>query len=334
MIYNFRIDRSQTPEVLRRLTDDQMLSQGWGGGVANSLSLLSPDFISATKQAYSLTSTRLATNLSRMAQLKDGDLVVTPHIPSEGRVSIHVVDGDFPACYHYQVSDETHLNHRIHVKESFGLEGNVHMRNAELGPWYSKVPWLRLPVLAIGQYEALFTQLLVGLKGNPSKEFGVSELTDFLDGLAQKVERLVHAELGKMPPSAGNCSFESLCANMLESHGYTVSRKNFYDGTGGDVDIVCERSRSDSSPFEIGRTKLYVQVKRHFGVTDHAGVNQLRQMISKADADGCLITLAEDFSESARALADEDGIRLIDGHEFSRIVLQAIASRPVPRADV
>lgn len=311
-----------------------MLSQGWGGGLEHSLSLERSDYVGATKRAYSLRSTRLATNLSRIAQFRDGDVIVTPHLPREGCVAIHIVDGDFPACYEYQAGDKTHQNHRIRVRESFGLDGNIFMRNAELGAWYSKLPWLRLPVLAIGQYESLFLQLLAELRDDPSKSFGVSELTDFLDLLAQKVEHLVHSELEHMPPSAGKCSFESLCAYVLQEQGYTVSRKNMYDGTGGDVDIVCERNRSDNSPFEIGRTKLYVQVKRHFGVTDHGGVNQLRQMIQKADADGCLITLADTFSESARTLADADAIRLIDGHEFSQFVLQLIAGRPLSRPDV
>lgn len=100
-LYTFRVDREKMAEILRRLRDEHLLSQGWGGGELHQLPLTRSDFVQATKIAYGLKSTRLATNLARMAQFRDGDLIATPHIPANGQASIHVVDGDFPNCYDY-----------------------------------------------------------------------------------------------------------------------------------------------------------------------------------------------------------------------------------------
>ena len=41
-----------------------------------------------------MKSTRVPTNLLRIRQFRDGDVLVVPHLPERGKVSILLVDGD------------------------------------------------------------------------------------------------------------------------------------------------------------------------------------------------------------------------------------------------
>jgi hypothetical protein len=132
MIYNFRFDRYHREEVLRRLQEEKLISQGWGGGEKQDLQVDSEDFVARCRNYYELATTRVPSNLTWMREFKDGDMLVTPHLPENGKVSIHLIDGDFPSCYAYLSGDSTHMNHCIKVKESFGLQGNISIYNSHL----------------------------------------------------------------------------------------------------------------------------------------------------------------------------------------------------------
>ncbi len=117
MIYNFRFDRDSRCEVLRRVKDESFLCQGWGGGEEGDLNLEREDYTESCQVRYKLASTKIPTNLSRIRKFQDGDLPVVPHLPENGKVSVHVVDGTFPNCYVYLGSDSWHLNNQIVASE-------------------------------------------------------------------------------------------------------------------------------------------------------------------------------------------------------------------------
>ena len=160
MIYQFRIDKSQRSEILRRLKEEDLLSQGWGGGETGGLRIDDDDYVSKCKTFYHLATTRVPSNLTRMRDFMDGDLIVTPHLPENGQVSIHIINGDFPICYDYLAEDPCHLNNRFKVKTSYGLDGSISIYNATLASWYAKLPWLRLPVLPMPECEGAFRSIL------------------------------------------------------------------------------------------------------------------------------------------------------------------------------
>jgi hypothetical protein len=60
MIYNFRIDRTNRPEITRRLRQQSLLSQGWGGGRGGNLRIDRSDYVSACRASYDLATTRIA----------------------------------------------------------------------------------------------------------------------------------------------------------------------------------------------------------------------------------------------------------------------------------
>ncbi len=60
MIYQFRIDKSQRSEILRRLKEEDLLSQGWGGGETGAF---------ASTMTTMCQSARLSTTLPLLGSL-------------------------------------------------------------------------------------------------------------------------------------------------------------------------------------------------------------------------------------------------------------------------
>ena len=330
MIYNIRHDKSQTAAIVKRISEEKQLSQGWGGGRGAELDLRQEDFIEKTVKCYELATTRIPSNLSRMTSFQDGDILVTPHLPAYGLVSIHVVDGAFPDCYHYETEDDEHQNHRVRLKRSVGLDGKISIYNEKLLPWYAKLQWLRLPVIPIPDFAGLFSAIVDEMAADASRQLSASELDEFIDELARKVEDLVTCELRSMPPSGGAISFERLCERLLESAGYKIEARNQFDRQGGDIDLRCTRSRSDTSPFEGGDVTLFVQVKKHKGETDEWAVGQVIKMIKAEEyADGCVMSVADGYTESAREYADGNGIVLLNKSAICSQVLSLLSGRLV-----
>lgn len=327
MIYNFRHDKSQSKEILRRIADDNQLSQGWGGGAGADLDLRKEGFVGRTFAHYpDLSTTRIPSNLTRMMRFEDGDLLVVPHLPEHGKASVHIVDGAFPSCYSYDPSDDDHLNHRIALRQSYGLDGEISIYNAALLPWRAKLQWLRLPVLAIPDFSDTFAAVVAAMTADRTLQFGPSEMDDFLGTVASKVENVVTEQLRSMPPAGGAISFEGLCERILKSNGYEIEARNQYDRQGGDIDLRCKRPRRDTSIFESGDVVLFVQVKKHEGTTDDTGVRQVIQMIEREPhADGCVMSMADEFTAAARQLADSNGIVLLDRHDICALLLPQLS---------
>jgi hypothetical protein len=328
MIYNFRFDRDSREEVLHRLREYRLLCQGWGGGEQGELRIDQDDYVEACRQHYALASTRIPTNLSRMKRFLDGDILVTPHLPENGQVSIHIVDGDFPICYSYLDSDDFHLNNQIRVKASYGLDGNISIYNRLLAPWYGKLQWLRLPVLPIEELEGIFRQIITELDSSPATTYSLSKTDEYLESLTLELLDVLRGNLGKISPSSSDISFEKVCEYLISESGYTIEGRNIYDKAGGDVDLKCIRERSNLSPFESGQVTLFVQVKKHAGTTDAHAVRQLVQMMrDEPGADGCVMSLADDFTTEAKQLAKREGILLLNGESLTRLCLQGLGRR-------
>ncbi|WP_165350749.1 restriction endonuclease [Ectobacillus funiculus] len=312
---------------MKRLKGEGVLSQGWGGGENGGLSIEQDNYQLLCKKYYELTSTRIPTNLMKMKLFRDGDILVTPHFPENGTVSIHIVDGNYPSCYVYNPEDDTHLNHVIKVKKSYGLNGNISIYNHRLASWYGKLQWLRLPILPIEQFESKFKEIIYELEENAAATFNLSYIEEYLHEQYSLILHRLKGSLTNISPSISHISFEAVCEHLLVKEGYRIQNKNVFDGKGGDVDLLCTRERTEISPFETGQTILFVQIKKHSGTTDAHAVRQLIQMMEKEpSADGCVMSLADDFTEEACKLADEKGILLMNGGTICRLLLKIMTA--------
>ena len=326
MLYTFRFDRSERERILRRLISDNTLSQGWGGGDDGQLELQRDDFREATVQRYDLATSRIPSNVLRMRDFHAGDLLVTPHLPEDGKVSVHEVAADYPECYDYVPCDPSHQNHRIRISASYGLGGEVSASHERLAAWKAKLPWMRLPIFPGKQYESLFRSLVDDLASKPNLRFEASALDDYVDRLRRKVLDFLENQLQNIAPSGGAISFEAICERLVTVCGYEVTGRNQYDREGGDADLTCVRDRREASPFEVGETRLFVQIKKHRGTSDDQAVKQLLKiMAGEVAADGCVMSLAANFDDSAQRLAGDNGIALMNADTICGLLLAQLA---------
>ncbi|MBC9785337.1 restriction endonuclease [Heliobacterium chlorum] len=62
-------------------------------------------------------------------------------------------------------------------------------------------------------------------------------------------------------------------------------------------------------------------MKKHVGKTDKWAVEQLLQMMkTEPDADGCVMSLADDFDDDAKRLAENNNILLMDGLKICELL--------------
>ena len=67
-------------------------------------------------------------------------------------------------------------------------------------------------------------------------------------------------------------------------------------------------------------------MKKHTGTTDRHAVEQLLPMMrQEPNAEGCVMSLADSFSEEAEELAQNHGILLMGGDEICRLLLDELA---------
>ena len=275
---------------------------------------------------YNLKRTNLPSNLTRISEFEDGDFVVTPHLPEYGKLSIHIVDRNFPDCYRFEPNDKSHQNHRIKLKRSIGLDGEISIRHESFVNYHALLRYLRYPVLPIPQFHNIFLSIVQDFDDDRNQKYGTSTLEEYLFTLAEKVNSALIENLRKISPAGGEISFEKLCERLLKSNGYEIVRHNWFDKQGGDVDIVCKRSRDELSIFEGGESLLYVQVKKHSRQTDANAVEQLiRMMEGDSKASGCVMSSADNFSREAMELAENNGIVLLDKKAICSLLLPLLS---------
>ena len=119
--------------------------------------------------------------------------------------------------------------------------------------------------------------------------------------------------------------FERLIKTHLEAQGATayIPAKNERDKE-GDADIV--------ATFDALKVIVYVQAKRHDGQTNKWPVTQVREYAGSQDDRGTddgytrllwVISTAERFSAECVDAAHHDNVRLINGEEFAKMLLDS-----------
>lgn len=170
---------------------------------------------------------------------------------------------------------------------------------------------IRIAVASLDEFsdelETLYARLEAGgfsdISGQHEAENGEA-VEAFKKSLLKRIQQ------GSTFLSGGGNGLEMLVMELLKLEGYDVHRpsKRHYEGI-ADADI--EAYRKD----RFNPSKLLIQVKHHKGVTDDHGVRQLAA-IDEDDAQRWLITTAI-VDEGVEALAEKDGIQIMDGDDFA-----------------
>lgn len=323
-ILNFRVDTNFLKELVKRLEENK-ISMGWGGCSVN-LDLRNPvDF----RKVYNNITNRRINSILKIKRFKDGDIIVVPKIPTNGKFIIGIVDGDFPNCYDYIENDQTHLNHCIKLKKVYGLKSELDIHNVKVHEWYAKLGYMRLPIYPLYKYNKIFNELINEIENDEVSLLRSSKLGDFVEEIRTDIHNKIRIALEKMSPSNSDISFENVCKKIIESFGYRCIGNNHH-ANGGDADLIftIEDVESDSlnNPFIMKEKKLYVQVKRHLGNSGKKAVEQIVKIIKEdrvESVQGCAITLGI-FNDDAELIAEENEIILINGNELIDLLIERL----------
>ena len=138
----------------------------------------------------------------------------------------------------------------------------------------------------------------------------------------QIVEETAPKLLALIEKLTNDIKFENLVEWYLKSLGAKVETpsKNESPTENGDADKVAY--------FENIKTAIMVQVKKHEGTTDDWAVQQIKAFKTNHNygdyhTQMWVISSCKEFSEKARIEAEAESIRLIDGIEFAKMILDA-----------
>ncbi|MEW6047795.1 MAG: hypothetical protein AB1609_15160 [Bacillota bacterium] len=229
------------------------------------------------------------TNLFRLKSFRDDDILATPCLPEYGKVSLRIVDRDYPSSYEYRKGGRYHLSHVFRIKRSCGLDGSVSERNERLATWYGTLGWLRLPFLPFPDLESDFRALIEELERHPGKLLEPSRPDEYMWRLRRDPLAKLKAELCAITPSHGDLSFEAVCERLVSVSGYRAVGRHQYDTAGGDDGIRFVRERRSAFPCEFGETVLLVRSR---STTASRTTRPFRLFAAEAGADTSAWTTA------------------------------------------
>lgn len=166
-------------------------------------------------------------------------------------------------------------------------------------------------------------------RGTNAQLYCPIEVADAIDSYRRKkpidlrtiiTDRLSSDLLSIIRENLQDAKFENLVEWYLQRIGAKTQRpsKNNCSTEDGDADIIAS--------FEDIDVSILVQVKKHAGQTDEWAVHQICNYSSTHSGDDSIAQLwvvssCDDFSEAAKICAEENNVRLIDGIEFSKMIL-------------
>ncbi|OLS38931.1 hypothetical protein BTR22_04615 [Alkalihalophilus pseudofirmus] len=308
------------------------LRQGWS--FAEGLSLLhgKDQFIQAFEQATAQwDAVKQWGTLSRMLNIKSGDYIVVPKQPDAKHFTIMQAKlrEDGLGCYDFieplkGTNDYRHVIHidpaSIQVVHYEAMYPAVIKRLLKSIAYSSPVNIVRQK----GFKEAIHTLMTESEK----KELKQAHP---LQAKMKEVEKRLYQEWVKEARNLTPIDFEKVVKSFMETNGFTINRGNYYDRLGGDIDLVCTKEVPLYTPFEPSTMEVtyYIQVKKHKGTTGATGVKQLNQMVDHLPRESgkhvqkILLSLADDFSEGCKKLADESEVLLIDGMTFAEMYVKS-----------
>ena len=268
-------------------------------------------------------------NLWRFIEgFKKGDWII---VPSSGVFSIYELESEMPS----PISD-------LAIEELKDWHGNsININNGLLSRDSKTIDigffWKVKPIaLKISRRKYADSALTARMKYRMTNA-NISDLTESikvaLDSYNEKKPINIHSTiidntcdvvLSSIKKELNPDKFEKLISLYFQEIGATnvfIPAKNEH-GKEGDADIV--------SVFEKQKLIIYIQAKYQSGKTNDWGVHQiLDYKINKESIDdgynkiAWVVTTANQFSEEAERVANENGIQLINGLEFSKMLLDA-----------
>lgn len=147
-----------------------------------------------------------------------------------------------------------------------------------------------------------------------------------IDELMADIKRPIYEQFLPKMIDLGPRELEQILQKVFKNAGYEIIDTNYYDGQGGDADIVLHQPMPIiSEAIEDPGRKIYVQIKAKRGNDnfDEEGVDQLVK-ISRSEPDSLkiLISTTPNFSEKCKNKAIANEVVLISGIELMRLIIK------------
>lgn len=274
-------------------------------------------------------------NLSIMLEIEPGDYIVVPKVSMEKNyVCRSFVIAKCKKKYRFDVLSEVEdFGHIIEVEDVFSCsyDKNLHVQNIK-----SKFIAYQSPLNRV-RSESFKESVdeLVRLHAEQPDEFekDSADLISMVSRATASARNQYLEQIKSALQKIDNHKFEDIIGELFIKNGYTLIDNNWYDGEGGDVDLVFEcfnRNTLMYNTYEICDVKMphiYVQAKKKTGkdAGDIVGVDQLVKMeeqIPEKNAILMVINLTDEFSDKAKEKADENGIILINGLTFVSLLVR------------
>lgn len=343
--YIFRIDYSKQKYFKENL-EKGILRQGWG---VENLSLLDEngevrnqeEWVNACPESWRNTDEARRylrnknTNLRKMLEMKEGDIILIPKFPVWNMFSLYRVTGKYyfnleetAVDYGHCIPVKIATTYPYEIDKCFTYNGNDETKKI-----HSKLRGYQISINSVYNEEIIKAiESLLQIKS--IKE--VSPITEILRNIFEKniknMENL-NKEIFSVRPN----DVEEIVEHIFIKQGYLVESKNSYDKKGEDSDRTFIKPLPILSEIndEIGSCRVYVQIKKKDGEYDEdEGIKQLEKIVAtKENIEGKdnkfnnfykVLVCTGEFSSRIKELAQEKNIILIDGIQLIRMCLKNI----------
>ena len=343
--YIFRIDYSER-DYFKKNLERGILRQGWG---VENLSLLDEngeirnqeEWVIACPESWRTTNEARRylrnknTNLRKMLEMKEGDIILIPKFPEWNMFSLYRVTGkyyfnleetamDYGNCIPVTIATQ----YPKEIDKCFTYNGNDATKLI-----HSKLRGYQKAINSVYNQEIINAiKSLLQIQSIKDESQITEILKDIFDKNIKSMENL-NKEIFSVRPD----DVEKIVEEIFIKQGYSVESRNSYDRKGGDCDRTFIKPLAILSEVndEIGSYRVYVQIKKKDGKYDEdEGINQLEEIVNtKESIEGKenkfnnfykVLVCTGEFSPRIKELAQEKNIILIDGIQLIRMCLKNI----------
>lgn len=263
-------------------------------------------------------------------EMKKGDLVV---VPTWGEFSLFEIEDDLVLSNQsMEVSLFKDWNGKYAVLNEDGYLYNAEGKCVDLG-FYRKVTPIELNIPREGYTDQdLYSRMKIRQTNADISDLHISIINAYNAFIEKKpinlkdkiVEETAKKLLDLVEKFTNDIKFEELVRWYLKSLGARVEKpsKNESKTEDGDADAV--------GYFDSIKTAIMVQVKKHKenSETDDWAVQQIKAYKANHNygdyfTQMWVISSSKKFNDEAKNLAEAEGVRLIDGIEFAKMILDA-----------
>ena len=259
-------------------------------------------------------------NLSIMLNIKAGDTIIIPKVPSWNQFTICKAAGtyQFKPLKNYDGDD---FHHAIPIDVDSIREADYYS-SEDAKNIHAKLRGYQSPINNV--YNDVVINAVSRLIESPEREHMKISLIDMVGDIRDDILKNHFNRFRDLGPKAT----ENIVKSLFERMGFEYISGNSYDRQGGDADLIF----ADNIATELGdfsdnsiSKNIYVQVKNKSGNDDKdiEGIYQLIRITQdEPGASKILISTADSFSEECKRMADKESVLLISANGFLRLVMK------------